>query len=61
MDMESRGHWSGTHRGSEREGDPGTPGSVCHLEFNKKKTEKKPWKMFLKKLEKVDRTLDSMA
>ena len=23
-----RGHWSGTHRGSEREGDPSTPGDV---------------------------------
>ena len=22
MDMQSRGHWSGTHRGSERGGDP---------------------------------------
>ena len=28
MDTSSRGHWSGTHRGSEREGDPSTPGDV---------------------------------
>ena len=28
MDMQSSGHWSGTHRGSEREEDPTTPGDV---------------------------------